>query len=588
MPVKVPPIREFPADGRTWRIDWFGAVERAAAEARIEVHLIPVKAGIQRPTDPREHFEAETRKVWIGVGQLPFLAIGSFWLNGRRRADWNGTELSLPPASISPVVVQLVNAGLKLDEGKWAVPPFALRLGEDLRLSKCIAIQHDGDPYAILLPVVEAIRFYYAVSTDLAHITFSGGLRISPNEIYDPSFTGLLRDRGRMVVRLRQWLSDDDGWIIGRALACPIAGAGMARVYTSLLTNSVNQSPKFPECRLPFEGTTQWNARGRVLPGRVPGAKRWLIYELLRCTSSFPFDELEVMRTNDSTRADPETDLPEEEKRPGWAMAVGTPKLSGDEFLQSQSEPDVSTSVIQIPLAGERFASLMGKKIHKTLKEECRYRSASFATVAKVDSLSTGDASSGDATVGRAKGVSTNERLPQRCPVPASLDTMHQLVDALCDVVGSRAWVRPSEADTAFMPLTKASRWKQWSYLESTTRIRRRVIIVDIVAGDRAASIIEFEQRLSESYVLALLQSSCGALVTDAVLATLLRSVATKEGVWASIEIPVSYGIRIKGYRHGWSDMRLFAARVASDVRAGLDFGCVDRNSLRKPRDGSE
>src|SRR5690606_2375671 len=117
---------------------------------------------------------------------------------------------------------------------------------------------------------------------------------------------------------LRQWLADDDGWVIGRILGDGHAHKGVTRIYDSLLKSTANRAAVFPECGLPFRGATDWSTRGIELPVDG-GGKRWLIHELLRCSAPFPFDELEVVRDNDGTRADPDTDVPEDEKRPAWS-----------------------------------------------------------------------------------------------------------------------------------------------------------------------------------------------------------------------------------------------------------------------------
>lgn len=570
MPAKIPRIEEFPSDDRIWRLEWFGAVERTPAEARIEVLLRPGKAGVLRPRDPKAHFDVETWRAKIGVGQLPFLAIGSLWRNKRSLGVSTGDELKLPEVNIGTSTVRSIRAGTMLEQGHWAVPPFALKIELDERAARCLAIEHDGDPYAILLPVAEAIRFYYAVSTDLAHITFSGALQHSPNDVYDASITGMLRERSRMVVRLRQWLADDDAWIIGRSLASPVAAAGMARVYDSLVENSVNQRPMFPECGLPFEGRTRWKARGRMLPGPVPGSKRFLIFELLRCTSSFPFDELEVMRTNDSTRAPEETDLPQEEKRPGWAKVPSKPELSGEEELQSANSPNASVAVTQIPLAGERFSALIGKSILKTLKEQCRYKSSSFANKAEVDSLGSGEAQAGDQAIGAAKAVQADAERHRRKGLPASLELLGALVDALNKIPGVAANVRPPSPEISLLPPTKPTRLVQWSYLNFRARSWRQVAVVDIHCNGRAGSFVEFDLRPGEKRAAALLCSTTELPPSDYVVAGLLSQLARVRGVWANVPRARWGELSIKRYNHTRSSAEIFAATLVRDLPAEL------------------
>jgi hypothetical protein len=291
MPTRIPPIREFPKDDRTWRIDWLGAVERHASEALIDVFLSPGKAGIAKP-EKQGHFEAgEAVKIQVGVGQLPFLAIGTLWKNRRRMMGTVGTELMLSGIQVSSETVRLVDAGTLLSEDpkRWMIPPFDHKIDSAARRSRCFAIEYDGDPYGILLPVAEAIRFYYAVSTDLAHIVFSGGFQLDLDSIINTADFGMVPGAERMYLKRRRWLSDADGWIIGRVLGSPQAASGVARVYDSLLQHSANAVSAFPECGLPFEGATRWQARGVPLFREKGTGSSFLILELLRCSAPFPF-----------------------------------------------------------------------------------------------------------------------------------------------------------------------------------------------------------------------------------------------------------------------------------------------------------
>lgn len=116
MPTRIPPIHEFQKDGRIWRIDWLGAVERNASEALIDVFLSPAKAGITKP-EKQDHFElSEAEMVRVGVGQLPFLAIGTLWKDRRRMMRTVGIELMLTDILISPETVRLVDAGTLLSK----------------------------------------------------------------------------------------------------------------------------------------------------------------------------------------------------------------------------------------------------------------------------------------------------------------------------------------------------------------------------------------------------------------------------------------------------------------------------------------
>jgi hypothetical protein len=213
MPTRIPRIKEFPKDGRIWRIDWLGAVERTPSEALIDVFLSPAKSGIEVP-EKQEHFDASgVVRVPIGVGQLPFLSIGSLWKDRCRLAQTVGVDLKLADIRISHDTVSLVDAGTVLSEvpKRWMIPHFEHVIDKRVMRSRCIAIKYGDDPYGILLPVAEAIRFYYAASTNLAHVVFSGGFQLSLDRIINTVEFGIVPGTERMYIKRRRSLSNDDG-----------------------------------------------------------------------------------------------------------------------------------------------------------------------------------------------------------------------------------------------------------------------------------------------------------------------------------------------------------------------------------------
>jgi hypothetical protein len=64
---------------------------------------------------------------------------------------------------------------------------------------------------------MEVIRFYYALSTDLAQVMFRGLLQTSIRYVFDPTLSGLREVNGkrRMVIARSKHMSDSDCWILG-------------------------------------------------------------------------------------------------------------------------------------------------------------------------------------------------------------------------------------------------------------------------------------------------------------------------------------------------------------------------------------
>lgn len=567
MPTRIPRIKEFPKDGRIWRIDWLGAVHRTAAEVLIDVVLSPVIDGVTQPRK-QEHFDSESpQKIGIGVGQIPFLSIGSLWRDGRRLRQAAGFPKELVGVDIGRSQVKFIDAGTVLSEApdkRWLIPKFSHRLPMSVWPSRCFAIEYNGDPYGIVLPVTEAIRFYYAVSTDLAQITFNGSVQHNLNSIIDTDVSGLLADSSRMVLRLRQWLADDDGWVIGRVLANQDAREGIMRVYDSLMKSSANSAATFPECGLPFVGRTQWSTRGVELPGEKGGSKRWLIHELMCCTAPFPFEDLEVMRDNDGRQGDPSADIPDEEKKPAWARPKKTASLESDAEIQSDEPPEKITEVVEIPLAGDRFAALKGKKVIKTDKAQCRYKGASFRESQITALLGTGEAGWTETGV-TPLNVTWQRETERQKSLPASFETIIKIVDELNALAAVTANVRTPTPWLEFLPLLSPRRMHQWGYLDSKQKKMRAVIMVDITFCEANAVLVEFEQRKSEKFQAAVLLSTDLSGTKDAVMRDIFRKLVNKEGVWINIQTQ-PHNVTIEPLKHTRKSAGDFAKAILNVI----------------------
>jgi len=567
MPTRIPPIREFPKDGRVWRIDWLGRVERGSAEVRIDVHLSPAHRRNDMGLREQKSFDTDARiKIRVGIGLLPFMAIGSLWQDGRRLGREFGSSRHLRNVQI-PESIRTAIAGLvvqKEPKPRWLIPKFLHELDRSCWYSPLFAIEHDGDPYGILLPVIEAIRFYYAVSSDMAHIAFNGGLQLDLDRIIntESSIDSRLHDANRMVLHLRQWLADDDGWIIGRVLADQHAKEGFALVYNSLLRNVDNFRTAFAECGLPFVGETSWATRGIELPKEAGKGSRWLIYELTYCAAPFPFEDLEIVRDNDGRTANPETDLADEDKRPAWSPCLSVAKLDPEAEVQSDDPPKTHLQDVALPSVGERFAALHGKQIIKTPKEQCQYKKVDVPGMERVALLGTGDPSgSEEANGGAPTSVEWQREVKRREALPASFESLQSVVVALNRLDGTTACVRALSRSTEFLRLTKPSGQWQWSYLESARRTRRRVMVVDIACNDTFGCLIEYERRDSERSRVALFVAQEPDRVTETTLIRLLDGLVSVEGVWANLGWCPD-GVGLKLFNHSRPSANTFATHL--------------------------
>lgn len=567
---RIPRIKEFPSDGRFWRIDWFGGVERnpyVPSEPAIQVLLSPLRTPSSlSDTDPasvRAINSQEQTTVLIGTGQLPLLCIGSLWKDGICQSHYAGREETFKDLLVSPGTTRVVTANHRIGGG-WLISPRFYRFGVGNGKTRLMAVTWNDDPLGLLIPMTELLRFYYLVSTDLARTVFSGALKHDIASVISLKRTGTLPGQSKFVIGLKQHFTDDDAWVLARILASKEAWTGATLPHDRMMRHSLNHEPLQLETEFPFSGRTTLQARCKRIQSD-DGSWRHLVLSLTHCSAPFPFDDLVIDRDNDNTRAPAETDLPDAEKKP----AFGPGKLRSEEYqgkdLQNRSEPNKQCSTEIIPLPSSRFDAIAGRKAEKPPKSECRYASRLIPMeTAASEELGTGAGEYNGSTVGTGKLVTQHQ---YRKALPASFETFAAAIDELDRQPSFTAKIREPDPLIEFIPLTKPAGKKQWSYLDSGTRSRRRVIIADIGYQGKWYSLIEFEQRQNEHYTLALLFNTSHALISNILNEQLLTRLAIKKGTWINIDVFYLQAIRVISLKHTWPNIKQFATAIINKIK---------------------
>ena len=554
---RIPRIKEFPSDGRFWRIDWFGGIERnpyVPSEPAIQVLLSPLRTPSSlSDTDPasvRAINAQEQTTVLVGTGQLPLLCIGSLWKDGICQSHYAGREETFRDLLVSPDTTQSVTAGHKVNDG-WLISPRFYRFGVGNGRTRLMAVTWDDDPLGLLIPMTELLRFYYLISTDLARTVFSGALKHDIASVVSLKRSGTLPEQNKFVIGLRQHFTDDDAWVLARILASKEAWTGATLPHDRMMRHSLNHEPLQLETTFPFSDRTTLQARCKRIQSD-DGSWRHLVLSLTRCSAPFPFDDLVIDRDNDNNRAPAETDLPDAEKKP----AFGPGKIRSDEYqgkdLQNSNEPNNQCSTETIPLPSSRFAAIAGRKAEKPSKSQCRYASRLIPVeTAASEELGTGVGENNAATIGTGKVVTQHQR---RKALPASFEAFAAAIEELDKQPGFTANLREPDPLIEYIPLTNRAGKRQWSYLDSSTRSHRRVLVADICYQEKWFSLIEFEQRQDEHCTLALLFNQPHMLSSNISINQLLTGLAIKNGTWANVSMFYLQGMQVISLKHTWSN----------------------------------
>lgn len=570
MPIQHVAIEEFKdtsRPGSTWRLNWFGGIERdpeVATEYKLQVVLTKVKDDAKGAWHTEDAVEQDIlRMVPIGVGQLPLLRMGSLWRDGKLEMLRSGVEqvfdLDIPPG--------LPNYYIATDKvGLAGLVPFrAHRLMGYGKNTKCVVLPHNGDPAGIIIPAVELIRFYYANSTRLSKAIFDGDFVHSPSSIYDPDYTGL--DEKLAVVCRRQDVSDDDCWTIARILNSQAAFDGARRVNDSMMRDFANTQHANPEGAFPFSGKTRIKALCKKV-GYAPA--RWLVLPLVSCSAPFPYEDLQVMADNDGRQANPDTDLPDPSKIP----IVRPSKDNGQELeplrLQSVKEPDRKALPKRLELSGDSFQALQGKKIKKQDKELCNYKAGQLAPVAApdLDMSGTADGIHSEDGVGKAELVRI-----QSDSLPPSYELLVELTRELNTRHGISACLPPLPDGPGLIKAkhTAPAGRRQWAYIDRHKGQLRHFMFVEIRTSVGYYYSVEIERRMkspSDKYCAEIFFSQ-QHLALSATQIEVIRDAISRQSGRVSDKTPLdkaSIMIKQSGIRHIDSDIVGFANRVVSSV----------------------
>lgn len=562
----IPKIREFPDDGRIWRVDWFGGVERnpqVPSEPKIQLIISPVVDGAADYAATSAVNHEERRSISIGVGQLPLVTIGSLWQNRHCLVASAGKVKTFDNLVISPETVRLVKSDV-LVEGQQLIRKKYHQIGAGLA-ANCLAIEWLGDPYGIIIPTVEIIRFYYVTSSDLAKALFAGDFRHDLGSIVNPDECQFVMPDRRCMLKLRKEFADADAYIIGRILNCHEAFEGAALVHDSMIKQAVlGKLRLYPDAAFPFVGST--NLRVRMKAMKTPDEKSWrfIVFALEHCSGPFPFSAITCDRDNSNLRPEEGKDQPDDLKEPAYPSKQLSGKDVTDGELQSDEDTSKNIQSAVVAMPEERFGALAGMELDKPEKDVCHYFNvgAIRPLALPTDVLGTGDGSYSD------NGVTPTsaeiKRIRQEA-MPASFENFEAMLSHLSQLDGYQAKIRTRTGSIAYIPLTKPHKAWQWSYLDSGRQQRRAVAVADVVRGQYMCSLLEFQWREGESFKLAMVSLPSGARIGDELMCLVLRALAKKDGRWENT-VPLPAGIVLVTFKHSWPSIQAYVQAVKAKI----------------------
>lgn len=502
----------FPEDNDSWRIEWFGGISynpRVPSEHLIEVALARVPPSAGSKIHPKYlSLRTERKNVQVGIGYLPYLALGTLWQEGH--PDARELMISEKSFQIDVDKQHFISADTRVN-GDWVIAPSRYPFGDNwqaLKDTMLVAIEYGGSPYGLLIPAIELFRFYYATSTDLTKAACWGDIQ----KIYDHKESRRLGD-GNFKIHLKQNLSKHDAWTLARYIESPEMQHQMEQFHRQIQTTQINagsipvKSVRAVKCGFPFSGKT--TIRGRALNISSDAAKpRWLVLRLTGCTYPLPFGD--VVADWDDNYINIPIDEHDEEEGSGVDIPVYPPgkKRKPSNKLKSNVEPSRRWKPLEIQLPEDRFDGLKGKKLITAPGKERKVHFRVVSTTTEIiDGFGSGDGTWGNSNLRpvRLQNV-PQEKTPQppkqKKPLPVDIANFmaamhllrekHGFTGSFIGVSDNNIHVDGSVFSTFPRRNPDTNRLLKWPVLDNGEL--RRLVVARIVSNGEIAYALEMER----------------------------------------------------------------------------------------------
>lgn len=532
----------FPQDDHIWVIRWVGSLRESGIQAQfdVDVALAPVDPPRNTPEPDQTTAPAndQIRIVRIGTGALPSLIVGSRWQKGfvlppRRYERFNQI------VRFEPDNMQLVDAGKKLDEKNYLIPPFEYRLPLGMMASKCVAIGINDDPFALIIPCHEVLRAWLLRSTAMALHLLSGPFNQIRNSIFDVARSGE-ESPGHWRVQLRNRMSGQDA-LPAALLACdPVAQIEVRRMFDALIKQKLSGSPRWIQLLPPAQTVGQLVARGRWFTSG--SRKRFLVFDVQKLPFPANIRQIEWDLDNSNQKQHGEgEDFEVWRRRPVGArdstradvlLEAEEPKRDNITALEQYQPPELNHSA-RIIRCDKTDQSGHGKRI----------------PLPKSDSTvhATGPGTHGESGSAPLRIIASDGERTQLPVVAAAFTGMIEIIREINRIEGAFAeavalttdYVGEAGEYRSIFPPGEANgrRYKSWCFIGTR---RRQLICARIEHNNHIGYALEIERaprpddsdRKGEQYQLLLIVRDGGEQVDDDVFETTIERCISKNGVW--------------------------------------------------------
>lgn len=291
----------------------------------------------------------------VPVGLLPPLKIGTIWQAGAMIADPEYTEDAFDFV-VSKETVDLVKSGMSDGDYGYILPFEAHPFHKAHTQSYCLHVSLE-DGKALIVPAMEAIRFYFGSSGGLLSRLFKAPFK--EDRLWVKAD---MNEKRAAEVELAEGVSGASAQDVARIAFSKPALHAAKTIASSLLTPSAHGGLVYPKSHFPFYGRTQLRVRGVWLEGVEP--KTFLAFQMLSCTHPFPFNSLKYTQQK-RRRANESDGVPGTEPQGNDTLHSSRRKDGRKPIVNDAPDPKRSAKPLQF-MSESRFPDLDYKSVART------------------------------------------------------------------------------------------------------------------------------------------------------------------------------------------------------------------------------
>jgi hypothetical protein len=494
--------------GGVWRIAAFGATAphtpspgNISSDVRFLVKL-------------RNLEKNQSKIVQVPVGEMPLLYHEAVVVDGYISQEERfqpklrqGNELLDYAPSNLRIFRRLAteNDQLIIPPSKTGTPP-----ADDDFNGYFLGIGQDGDPYSLIIPAAEVLRFFYATSDSFTRALFDGSILDPHSNLF---YNEKLDEDGTGSMMLRKRVRDADARYLSRFAFSPYAMKQAKSLHLLWTVRNASGNPAFVSVVPPIdvEAETEFLYRQIETPGRT----RKMITRILSCKCPPPCQRLLTGRETDA-KPDPS---PTDGSSPNGAIEGhnDTPP----DTLSDRPPTGESSNSIEDPAIDERFPAFNDVDVIPHSRELVEDRSdTTKARLLPPAPISTGSVVPGKGTGGPVARTGISGALRQKKDSRHPGDTPKKLadIDASPNDLGHSAviqrlrWMEVyTQASVCYRvvlvdlstvgnipvnvyPPEINGRKKKWLYTDEDNTKRRFAIVAEIKYQERYRYLLELQQ----------------------------------------------------------------------------------------------